>query len=451
MTSAERPGSSAPRPYSFPATTEQQLENGLRVVSVPLHRLPAATVLFTVDAGAERDPVARAGIGAITAQALGEGTASRTAPELAGAFERLGGELHADAGWTHAECGTTVLSAQVIDVLGLLADVVRNPRFSDEGVHRLRRERLAELLQQRAEPRGMADDLFAECCFAAGDRYGLPSGGAEQSVMATTPEDVRACYQSRYSPHSSLLIVSGDVPADDAVRLADDAFGSWSSGPGPEAPAITAGWRETSGVHLGHRPDAPQSEIRVGHASVARTHPDFFALAVMNAILGGLFNSRINMNLREAHAYTYGAFSAFGWRRSGSVFEVSTAVKSDVTASAVREILGEIDRIRAEPVRTEELSLATDYLTGVFPLRFETTAAIADAIAFRSHLGLSTRYYDEYRTAVQAVTADDVQRVANAHLEPARLQVVVVGDAALISQPLEALGLGDVRRVEAAS
>lgn len=449
MTTAQRPTPGAPRPYNFPASVEHQLANGMTVISVPMTRLPAATLLFTADAGAERDGVTKAGASSLTAQALGEGTSTHTAAEVASAFERLGGELLADAGWTHAEAGTTVLSGRVPGTMALLAEVVRDPAFPEVGVRRLQQERLADLLQQRAEPRGQADDLFAECCFTAGDRYALPAAGSEQSVGACTGETFRALYGTHYTPRSSVLIVSGDVPADAVIQMAEVAFGSWEDRIETPTPEPLVVGRTERAVYVGHRPDAPQSEIRVGHASVPRTHPDFYAIAVMNAILGGLFNSRINMNLREERAYTYGAFSAFDWRRHGSIFEVSTAVKSDVTAAAVSEILTEIRRMRDEAVRPEELSLAVDYLTGVFPLRFETTAAIADAIAFRKHFGLSPAYYDEYRARISAITAVDVQRVADTHLRPERMQVVVVGDATLISEPLAALGVGEVRRIDA--
>ena len=450
MIAPTRPLPGAPHPYRFPETVEHRLACGLTVVCAPLRRLPAVTLVLTADAGADRDPTEFAGIGSLSAQALAEGTASRSANEVAAAFERLGGELFAEAGWVHAECGTTVLTRHLAETMPLLAEVVRSPRFPDDGVLRLRQERLTDLLQQRAEPRGLADDLFAEACFAAGDRYGLPGGGSEATVARCTPELVRAHYASCYSPHSTQLVVAGDIEPDVVIRLADAAFGDWSPAGVTTARAPSVTPRLTRGVHIGHRAGAPQSEIRVGQASVPRTHPDFHALSVMNAILGGLFTSRINLNLREAHAYTYGAFTSFGWRHAGSVFEASTAVKTDVTAAALTEILREIERIRAHRVSESELSLAVDYLTGVFPLRFETTAAIADAIAVRRSFGLGADYHDQYRARISSISLDDVHRVANDHLRPEQMQIVVVGDAALITEPLQELKLGEVRRVSLA-
>jgi zinc protease len=186
--------------------------------------------------------------------------------------------------------------------------------------------------------------------------------------------------------------------------------------------------------------DAPQSELRVGHVGLPRRTPDYFDVMVMNAILGGLFSSRINLNLREAHGYTYGAFSAFEWRRGTGPFVVSTAVKSDVTADAVKEILLEIDRMRTEEIGEDELTLATSYLDGVFPIRYETTSAIASALANLVIHELPEDYYDRYRERVRAVTTAGVLRAAQRHLHPDELRIVVVGDPATIAEPLAAVG-----------
>jgi zinc protease len=191
-----------------------------------------------------------------------------------------------------------------------------------------------------------------------------------------------------------------------------------------------------------YKEDAPQSELRIGHIGLPRTHPDYFPTLVMNAVLGGLFSSRINLNLREAHAYTYAAFSGFAWRRGAGPFVASTAVENDVTAQAAREVLAEIDRIRAAPVSADELSLATSYLGGVFPIKYETTDAIARALAALAAYDLPLDYFDTYRDAIRAVSVADVQRAAERHLHPEALQVVVVGDASEVKATLEAMEFG---------
>ena len=204
--------------------------------------------------------------------------------------------------------------------------------------------------------------------------------------------------------------------------------------------------RETA-VSIVDRPGAAQTELRVGHIGIPRLHPDYFAVVVMNSVLGGLFSSRINLNLRERHGYTYGAFSAFHWRVQSGPFMVSTAVQTDKSGAAIREILTEIDRIRAEPITEEERSLAVDYLAGVFPIRYETTAAIAAGLAAMRVFGLPRDYFDTYRERILAVTADDVLRVAREHLRPSQLQILALGEAREIEPQLASLGR-DVVRLE---
>jgi zinc protease len=200
--------------------------------------------------------------------------------------------------------------------------------------------------------------------------------------------------------------------------------------------------RQERAVHIIAKPDAPQSELRIGHVGIPRNHPDFFPVNVMNAVLGGLFNSRINLNLREAHGYTYGAFSTFEWRRQAGPFVVQTAVKSDITDAAAREVLLEIDRMRAKAVAPDELSLATSYLDGVFPIRFETTAAIAAALSVLVIHALPDDYYDRYRERVRAITIDDLLSAAQKYLHPDALQMVAVGDPATIRDKLDAMRFG---------
>lgn len=449
MSTDLRPQPGAPRPYHFPQAERQRFANGLEVLIVPLRRLPIATALLMSDAGAECDAVAQAGLASLTAEALAEGTRTRDAVSLADTFEQLGGSLDTGVTWTHAECSTTVLASRLGGALQLLAEVVREPAFPDGEVARLREERLAELLQQRTEPRGLADDMFARFCFSAASRYARSEGGDEETVARLTRDDVVAHHARYIVPSRSRLIVVGDVDVPAVMQLAESTLGAWHGVASASPTLDIAPAQGERLVHLVAKPDAPQSELRIGHPSVPRSHRDFHALSVMNAILGGLFNSRINLNLRETHAYTYGAFSAFDWRRRASAFEAATAVASEVTAAAVREILVEIDRMRNEKVATSELSLAVDYLTGVFPIRFETSAAIAAALAMREGFGLAPDYYDTYRDRIAAVTADDVLRVAQEHLNPSHMQIVAVADPNAVRADLEALGVGAVREYDA--
>jgi zinc protease len=449
VTTAPRPGSGTPRPYAFPAVERFTLSNGMRIAVVRMPRLPIVTVLALVDAGASCDAAGREGASLLTIGALTEGTTRLDGATLTEQFESLGTGLSSAGDWDDATAHLAVTPARLETAIALLGEVVTSPAFAHKDVERLKAERLAELMQQQVEPRGLADDKFAEFLFVPGSRYAIPEGGRMASVRALDAAQLRAFHGTRYVPGATTLVFAGDVTGERAVQLAERAFGAWRGAmPAPTsiddrtAPAARH-------VHIVNKASAPQSELRVGHGGVPRRHPDYFPIVVMNALLGGLFSSRINLNLRERNAFTYGARSAFEWRRGAGPFVVSTAVKTEVSDAATREILLEIARMREEKVSADELSLATAYLDGVFPIRYETTNAVAQAVAIAQVYGLGDDYYTRYRERIRAVTADDVLRAAQNVLHPEKLLIVAVGDAAAIRGPMEQLGVGAVAIHEA--
>lgn len=453
VTDFPRPEPSAPRPYHFPRFTRTSLDNGLGVVVAPARKLPVVTLLLVSEAGAVRDPVGKEGVAQLAASLLREGTHDADGAELARRFEGIGTSFDASADWDVAVARLTVTTSRLDEAARLFGEVVTRPSFPAREVERLRAERLAELLQQRAEPRGLAEDMFARCVYAEGARFAMPDGGDEATVATLARDDAHAFWAEHYAPETSTLVIVGDVDEAEGLRIAHLALGAWSrrleSGdrsrqPGAESHAPDAPARLTRAVHLIDKPDAAQAELRLGHVGLPRLHPDYFPVTVMNALLGGLFNSRINLNLRERHGYTYGAFSGFDWRRDAGPFAVSTAVATDVAHLAAAEALGEIERFGDAEVTEHELTLATDYLDGVFPIRFETTAAIAGALGGLVTYSLPTDYYDTYRARVRAVTPAAVRQAARAHLHSAQLQLVVVGAAGALRDPLEGLGFGPV-------
>jgi zinc protease len=403
------------------------------LIVAPVSKLPIATVIAVVDAGAATELPGKEGVAALTARLLAEGAAGVDGAALAERFERIGASVESRADWDTTAVSLTALSARLPEALALVRDLLRAPDFPEREVTRLKDERLAELLQQRIEPRGLADEHFARALYARSARYAVPADGDATSVRALTRADVRAFYDARYRPTGTTLIFAGDVTMEQATAFTEQLFGDWD-GDRP-APVTAAVDRVQSGrlVRVVAKSDAPQSEVRVGHRGLARSTADYFDVVVMNAVLGGLFSSRINLNLREARGYTYGAFSAYDWRRGAGPFVVHTAVKSEVTGAAVREILGEIDRMRRAEISQDELTLATSYLDGVFPIRYETTAAIAAALANLVIYDLPDDYYDAYRARVRAVTTSSVLRAAQTYLHPDELRVVVVGDPTVIA------------------
>ena len=310
-----RPAAGAPRPYQFPRFERRSLPNGLRLIVAPIPKLPLASITMLVDAGAVSDPPGRSGLAQLTAKLLLEGTTAPDGTAITDRFERLGASVESHADWDVASVTVTTLTDKLRESFALLGEVLREPAFNQREVERLKAERQASLLQLRAEPRGLADELFSRFLYQSSSRYAQPDGGDEATVASLTRDEVARFYQKRYSPASMTLVVAGDVQPDDLERIAGDVFGDWSGGPTASASASDEPARRTRAVHIVNKPDAPQSELRIGHVGLPRRHPDYFPAVIMNAVLGGLFSSRINLNLREAHGYTYGASSYFDWRR----------------------------------------------------------------------------------------------------------------------------------------
>ncbi len=442
MSASTRPVPGAPRPYEFPDVQRARLSNGVRLLVAPMPRLPLVTVLALIDAGASADPAGAEGIATLTARALGEGTSTLDGAALADRLEALGTSLESSADWDSSLARLTVMPDRLASAFALFAEVLRAPAFPAADVARLRDERLADLQQQVAEPRALADRRFTGSLYAPTSRYARPAGGTARSVSTLDAAAARAFHARHYGPATLTLIVVGDITAAAAQALAEAHFGTWQQPAAPAPRVDSAPAAPDRRVVIVAKPDAPQTELRIGHVGVPRAHPDHLAIVVMNAILGGLFSSRINLNLRERHAFTYGASSGFDWRRGAGPFVTSTAVKSEVTDRAVEEIFREFDTMRAAPPSADEVTLATDYLAGVFPIRYETTAAVAGALAAATVFDLTEDWFRTYRDRVRAVTAADVVAAARAHLDPARALVVAVGDPRVIEPALARLAVG---------
>ena len=436
MVTSLRPRPGPTRDYRFPQFHDEVLPNGIRIVTAPVDKLPLITVLVIVEAGSVNEQRGKEGVAALTAAGILEGTSKLDGAELAEKFEQLGTSLESGADWDSAVIKITTLSDKLEEAIKLLGEVISSPIFPEREIERLKAERLAEILQLETEPRGLADEKFSEFLYSPESRYSRPDEGSMESVGALSREDVEEFYRSSYRSRGTTVILAGDVTPQLARAMVTRAFQKWPAGSAREPQLTTAPRTRVRKVHIVHKPDAPQSELRVGHIGLPRKHPDFFPTLVMNAVLGGLFGSRINLNLREVHGYTYGASSYYDWRRGAGPFVVSTAVQSEVTTPALTEILLEIDRIRNEKISDEELTLARDYLEGVFPIRYESTAAIAAALATLVIHDLPADYYGTYRKNIHNVSTDAVIQAASAHLHPAELQTVVVGDAKTIQASL---------------
>lgn len=433
------------RAFRFPAVERARLENGLTVLSARHGRVPLVTAALVLEAGVEAEAPSKAGLAHLVASALEAGTETRSADQVAWELESLGVEFSAEARWDGLILDIVAPRDRLEPALALFADLVRHPAFRVEEVERLKGEQLADILQRSKEPRALASDMAASFVFGREVPYRRPLIGTALSVRDIGRADLEAWYRARFLPRGASLILVGDVDAADAERLARQHFGDWQGGP-PERAAfeVTPGV-ETATVFVVDRPGSVQSEIRVGDVGVERGHGDYFPLQVMNSLLGGAFTSRLNMNLRERHGFTYGVRSGFGFRRRPGPFMVQTAVASDVTARAVEEILKELRALRDEGPTAQEVAAARDYLAGIRPLTLQTTEQLAAQLADIVLYDLPDDEFEHYQERIRAVTADDVRRVAREHLRPERLAVVVVGAAEEIAPALGALGIGAVQ------
>ena len=441
----QRPVPGQPRSYEFPATVRTTLANGLRVMVTPMPGRALVAASLALRIGAVDEPSAIGGATVLAARALTEGTEVRDAIALTEATERLGASLHAEAGWDATSAGLDVPATRLEPALELLAEVVRRPSFPDSEVERLRDERLTDLLQAEADPRRRADEAYVASIYAPASPYHRPAGGTAETVAALTATELRGIHATSFAPERGALVVAGDVDPDAVLRIAETLFGDWqASGSGATAAIDDTSAITDRFIRVIHRPGAVQTEVRIGHPGLRRLHPDFYAVAVMSAILGGLFNSRLNMKLREEKGYTYGAGAGFDLRRARGPFTARAAVNTEATVPALEEFLVELDRIREAPVTDAEIRAARDYLVGVFPLRFETPGPVAGSLAGLFVHGLPDDELTRYRANIEAVSLDDVLRVARDHVHPERSAIILVGDHDAFGEALAAAGIAPI-------
>ncbi len=446
---AERPQPGAPRTYDFPAVTSRTLANGLSVLVVDLPGRPLVSASMVLRGGVAEEPADLAGATVMAARALSEGTEAYDAIALVEASERLGASLHAEAGWDAFSVGVDVPADRLAAAMELVAEVLLRPTFPGSEVERLRDERLNDLLQAQADPRRRVEEAFVRTIYAPSSPYHRPSGGTRKTVERLTSEDLRATYERTLHPSRATLVVGGDLGGQDVFAMAERLFGAWAGAPTavPDVPSPSIadeGSPVGRVIRVIHRPGSVQTEIRIGHRGLSRRIPDFHAVSVMSAILGGLFNSRLNMKLREEKGYTYSAGAGFDMRRGAGPFSARAAVNTEVTVPAILETLAELTRMRETPVDETELVAARDFLIGVFPLRFETAGAVVGALGSLAVHGLGVDELIDYRSHIEAVDVRAVAAAAREHLHVEGAAIVLVGDADAFLEALEATGLGPI-------
>lgn len=428
-----------------PAPVTRRLSNGMGVTYVRQAELPAVSAVLVVrGAGTTDDPASLPGLATFTASMLDEGAGGKNALALADALDLLGASLSTSAGWDATQVNLYVLRDNFPAALALMADVAVRPDFPANEVERLRDERVTNLTRGKDEASVIAGNAFQSLVYGGSHPYGRFA-----TIEATRGLDrarVAAFHATAYQPRNATLILVGDVdPATDHAAV-ERAFGGWRAAEGSQMapPVLQAPQIARTALYLIDKPGAAQSEIRIGHPGAPRGTPDYYALRVLNTLLGGSFTSRLNNNLRETHGWTYGARSTFSMRQSAGPFTAQAAIVTAKTDSAVVEFFKELERIRAEPIPAEELEKAKRYLALGFPQEFETTPTVAAQFADLVTYGIEPSFFDSYVSRIMAVTADDVRRVANQYLRPDRAVVVVVGDRKTIEAGLRAINVAPV-------
>ena len=430
-----------PPRVSLPPIITRQLPNGMKLLIVEQHELPLADFVLLVGSGSTADPASKPGVANLISAMLREGTTTRKSLEIADQTAFLGIRLSPASSWESSTLSLHTPTAQLDSALALFADVALHPSFPANEFERVRKTQLTELLQLRDQGSAVASIAFPAIVYGNAHPYGAPALGTEASVRSLTTADLQSYYQANFRPNNTTLIVVGDVTPALVEQKINALFGSWQRGDVPQLNYREPPKSGTTTIYLIDKPGAAQSSFRIGSIGAPRSTQDYFALTVMNTILGGSFTSRLNQNLRETRGYTYGAASRFDMRRAAGPFLASAEIVTAKSDSALLEFMKELSGIR-QPVPAAELSRAKRYLQLQLPGNFETTQQIAAALVPVALYGLPLDYYNNYVQNIEAVTQADVARVGQQYINPSLLAVVIVGDRKAIEQGLKSLNIG---------
>ena len=432
-----------PPKVSLPPIVTRDLPNGLKLMIVEQHELPLADFALVVGSGGTVDPTGKPGVANLTASMLVEGTTTRSSLEIADQLAFLGIGLGTNSGWDASTVSLHTPIAQLDSALALFADVILRPSFPAKEFERIQKNRLTELIQLKDRPTAIANQAYASILYGTAHPYGQALIGTEVSITGMATSDLVNYYKAHFFPNNSTLIIVGDINPAQIEQKIGGIFGSWARGSVPPYTLSGAPKATSTTVYLIDKPGAAQSSFRIGSIGVPRSTKDYFALTVMNTILGGSFTSRLNQNLRETHGYTYGARSSFDMRRAAGPFTASAEVVAAKTDSGLIEFMNELNAIR-DTVPVVELLKTKRYLQLGLPADFETTQQIATALVPVALYNLPLDYYNNYVQNIEAITQGDVQRVAKEYINPGSLAIVIVGDRKSIESGLKAVNAGPV-------
>jgi zinc protease len=431
--------------FTLPAIEKQKLSNGLEVWVVRQAELPIVSMNMVFKSGGTVDPTGKTGLASTTASLLNSGTKTRSAVEIANQLQNLGATLGTSSSWDSANVSMQSLTKNLDKALELYADVVLNPTFPESELETARRRALTGLMQRRDNPNAIAGVVYNSLLYGKNHPYGNVMTGNETSIKSFNQGDLKKFYQTYYRPNNAVLIVVGDTSMSDVKPKLETAFANWKPAQVPVTRVPDAAAFDRPGIYVVDKPGAAQSVINIGQVGVSRDNPDFYALQVMNTILGGGGSGRLFMNLREDKGYTYGAYSGFAFRRGAGPFTASAGVQTAVTKESVIEFLKEINGIRGTiPITPAEFEANKQSLIRGFPGGFETNGQISGQLGNLVVYNLPDSTFNEYISKVSAVTLADVNRVSNKYLTPEKMAIVIVGDRKAIELGLTQIeGLGN--------
>jgi zinc protease len=433
----EMPTSGAPTQFHFPQAATKTLANGLRVFVVTDHSEPAvAARLVTMSAGSTKDPKGMPGVAQMTANLLTQGTAKRSARDIAEAIDFIGGSLEASASADATDVSLDVVKKDLPAGLDLMSDIVLHPAFSAEELDRQRQQLLSNLTVQYSDPDYLASAVFSRAVYGSSP-YGWPAEGTPGTVKMLDPETLRKFHDANYAPNQSLLAFAGDITPEEAFAAAEKYFGAWTKI--DVASAVPSAPESFSGMHIWliDKPDATQTQIRAGKLGIRRGDPDYIPVVVTNRIFGGGYNSRLNTEVRVKKGLTYGAFSSFNPHRSAGSFSVSTFTRTAATVEAAKLVVDLIAKMSTGDVTPQEMDFARDYLAGVYPIQSETAEQVANRVLSVAAFGLPADYNSTYPDKIRSVMSAQVRDMAQRYLSAKNLDLVLAGNIGAFRESLK--------------
>jgi len=428
---------------TLPVAASFKLSNGLTVLLVEQHQLPIVVAHLLVLNGSDANPVEKPGLASFTSEMLPEGTERRSSTQIADAAAQIGASLRALTVSDDSIVDIRTLKPNVDASFDLLSDVVLHPKFDPAEIERVRKLRETDILQIQDDPEQLAIGVLQKMIYGPAHPYGYRDDGTIAATHATTRDDLVHMWQAGYTPGNAALVLSGDLTPSEARSLAEKYFGSWVGAACKHNPAPVQN-KPARAVYIIDKPGAPQTFVLVGTPGVPRSTADYVPLEVMNNVLGGLYSSRINVNVREDHGYSYGAFSFFIYLRAAGLFAAGGGMRTDATGPATREIFKEMEKIRSSAPTDEELQRAKGAFSQSLAGRFESAELTSNTVGDLFTFALPLNYYQQLPASISAVTSDDVRRMADKYIHPESAVVVGAGDRAKIEEQLKQLSIGSV-------